>query len=145
MRILLDTNIVLRMANRGAAGSQNITSAIRQRYARGDEFFVVPQCIYEMWSVMTRPAEASNGLDFSPEEAALEVERLLTLIPLLPDPPHLFSRWLNLVSTHAVSGRPSHDARIAAAVQAHGLDALLTLNAPHFQRFGLTVLTPADL
>ena len=25
------------------------------------------------------------------------------------------------------------------------LDALLTLNAPDFKRFGLTVLTPADL
>lgn len=93
---------------------------------------------------MTRPLSA-NGLGLSPSQAHVEVQRALSFFKLLPDPSDLFPTWLDLVTIHQVSGKPSHDARLAAAVKVHQLDALLTLNAGDFKRFGLNVLTPTDL
>ncbi len=44
-----------------------------------------------------------------------------------------------------VSGRNSHDTRIAAAGLAHGVTTLLTLNTPDSKRFGIHVLHPQDV
>lgn len=141
MRLLLDTNILTAIVNRRHPQRALIIGKVQEER---HELYINPQVIYEFWVVATRP-EKVNGLNLSPADVASEVGRFQLLFEWLPDPSDLFSRWLDLVSTHAVSGRPSHDARLAAAVLAHDLDALLTLNAPDFKRFGLTVLTPADL
>jgi predicted nucleic acid-binding protein len=43
----------------------------------------------------------------------------------------------------AVQGVSVHDARIVAAMRAHGVDHILTLNGADFSRFpGTTVLDP---
>lgn len=144
MRILLDTNILVRLANGQDPGRTPVLNTLRQQVLQGSQLFLVPQNLYEFWAVATRPQQV-NGLGITPDQARQEIERFTLAYEVLPETSAVFQHWLNLVSTHAVSGRPSHDARIAAAVQAHGLDALLTLNAPHFKRFDLTVLTPADL
>lgn len=141
MRLLLDTNILTAIVNRRHPHRALIVSKVQEEV---HEMCISSQLIYEFWAVATRP-EKVNGLNLLPADVAAEVERFRLLFEWLPDPPDLFSRWLNLVSTHAVSGRPSHDARLAALMQAHGLNALLTLNAPDFKRYGLTVLTPTDL
>lgn len=48
------------------------------------------------------------------------------------------------MTTHAVSGKNAHDARLVAAMLAHGLTHLLTFNDADFQRFtGITTVTPA--
>ncbi|WP_133161838.1 type II toxin-antitoxin system VapC family toxin [Deinococcus koreensis] len=144
MRLLLDTNIPARLVNTGSPGHNEATDLIRTLSRSGHEMVVVPQCVYELWSVMTRPVGAPNGMGFSPERARSAVDDLSGWLTFLPDTPAIYDRWLELVSRFGVSGRPSHDARLAAAVLAHGLDGILTLNAPDFKRFSVNVLTPAD-
>lgn len=46
------------------------------------------------------------------------------------------------MTTHAVGGKNAHDARLVAAMLAHGLTHLLTFNAADFRRF--TAVTVAD-
>lgn len=145
MRVLADTNIVLRYVQQDAEQHAEVEAAIDRLMGRGDELVLVPQVMYEYWVVATRPYGTANGLSYTTEEASTALRLLSGAFALLPDPPELFITWLNLVVTHQVSGRQAHDARLAAAALAHNLDALLTLNAPDFKRFGLTVLTPADL
>jgi predicted nucleic acid-binding protein len=142
MNILLDTNILTRMAQPGHAhqpAALGATSALR---TRGDVLCLVPQVIYEFWVVATRPP-AVNGLGLAVPVAAAEVTRLKSLFPLLPDTPALFPVWERLVTTHLVAGKNAHDARLVAAMAVHGLTHLLTFNTADFARFpGVTTLDP---
>jgi hypothetical protein len=53
--------------------------------------------------------------------------------------------WENLVIQFRVSGKPAHDARLVAAMQVHGLTAILTFDRTGFSRYaGVEVVHPAD-
>ena len=144
MRILIDTNIALRFAQAGAPGHALVEHAVKTLLGRGDELMVVPQVVYELWAVGTRP-KVVNGFGWTSEEARQEMDGLSEQFSMLQDTPSIFAVWLELVTQHHVSGKPSHDARLAAAVQVHGLDAILTRNIADFKRFGLNVINPAAL
>ena len=145
MRVLLDTNILVRLANKLDHHHDLTRRLVHELFDRGDELYLVPQVIYEFWSVATRPKVGnSNGLGLTPADTAAEVQRLQQAFSLLDDPINLYDRWLILVSEYEVSGRPAHDARLAAAMLIHNLDTLLTFNTPDFKRFGTRLLHPAD-
>ncbi|HJT76516.1 MAG TPA: PIN domain-containing protein [Gemmataceae bacterium] len=144
MNVLLDTNILARLAEPGTVASQVAHDAVRALPLRGDVPCLVPQVLYELWVVATRPV-AANGLGFTPAQADAELARVLTLFPLFfPDTAAIFPEWRRLVVAHQVSGRNAHDTRLVAAMAVHGLTHLLTFNTAHFARFpGITVLDPA--
>lgn len=65
---------------------------------------------------------------------------------LLPETSAIYLAWEAIVTQHAVSGKPSHDARLVAAMQVHGLTAILTFDQTGFSRFpGIEVVHPADV
>ncbi len=144
MRYLPDTNIVLRLASEDTEKHALVKQALRQVAEQGDEIVLVPQVLYEFWGVGTRP-QPVNGFGWGVERARLEVEELLLQFPLLPDTPLVFTTWLELVTTHQVSGKQVHDARLAAAALAHGLEVLLTLNGDDFKRFEVRTVHPRDV
>lgn len=50
------------------------------------------------------------------------------------------------MAIYKVVGKTAHDARLVAAMHAHGLTHLLTFNEPDFRRYaGIIVLTPAGV
>jgi hypothetical protein len=104
MNVLLDTNILARMAQPGTAASQVALDATDALGRRGDTPCLLPQVLYELWVVGTRPA-AVNGLGFSAAQAAAELARVQALFPLLADTPAIFPQWQRLVTAHAVLGR----------------------------------------
>jgi predicted nucleic acid-binding protein len=143
MNVLLDTNLLARMAQPGTAGCQVAHDATDALGRRGDTACLVPQVLYELWAVATRPV-AVNGLGFSASQATAELSRVLALFPLLADTPAIFPEWHRLVTAHAVMGRNAHDARLVAAMMVHGLTHVLTFNVGDFARFpGIIALDPA--
>jgi predicted nucleic acid-binding protein len=145
MNVLLDTNILARMAQPGTAACQVAEDAVNALSRRGDNLFLIPQVLYELWVVVTRPL-AANGLGFTPAQAAAELTRVLTLFPLLPDAAGIFPQWRQLVLAHQVTGKNAHDARLVAAMNVHGVTHLLTFNTADFVRYqGITALDPAAL
>ncbi len=55
----------------------------------------------------------------------------------------IYRTWSNLVEQHGVSGRQVHDANHVAAVMAHGLDGILTLDERDFRRYpGIAIIRP---
>lgn len=95
--------------------------------------------------VATRPVE-QNGLGMTPAAAALELTRLKSIFVLLPETPAIYPVWESLVTQHQVSGKPSHDARLVAAMLVHGLTAVLTFDRSGFSRFpGIEVIHPDDV
>ena len=71
----------------------------------------------------------------SPPAVAAELARLKSMFLLLPETATIFPIWEALVTEHQVSGKPAHDARLVAAMQAHGLTAILTFDKTGFSRY----------
>ena len=139
--VLLDTNILLRLAEPAHPQAAAAATAVDTLRRNGDVPVVLSQNLYEFYVVATRP-KAVNGLGMSPEDAVSRIARIESLAIHQDDTTEVFGKWLSLVESHAVRGKPAHDARLAAAALVHGVDAVLTFNAGDFARYGLAVRTP---
>lgn len=134
MNILLDTKILTRWVNPKDPGHPKVRIALRKLRAGGHSPTLVPQCLYELWAVATRPVEV-NGMGLSVEDALTKLQIAKRMFQVLRDERAILPRWLELVETYQVTGKPSHDARLVAAMLRHGLTHLLTFNTQDFRRY----------
>lgn len=145
MSYVLDSNILLRMAQDTHPMHAEATKATTTLIRQGETVYIIPQNFYEFWSVATRDVQY-NGLGLSVPDANAEINRLRTLFSFLPDSPAIYPEWQRLVTVHGVSGRDSHDTRIVAAMNVHQVSHLLTFNKDDFTRYpGITVLIPSEM
>lgn len=145
MRILLDTNILLRISDRDHASHAMAVSVVELLETSGHEAVVVPQVLYEYWVVATRPLE-NNGLGSDIASVEADLDEWSSTFRLLLDERGVFTRWHSLVTNYEVKGKTAHDARLVAAMQRHGVTNLLTFNKPDFIRFtSIHVFTPAEI
>ena len=144
MRILLDTNVLLRSIEPMHAHHSAVVEAVAKLHEMGHELAIAPQVLYEFWSVATRPIER-NGLGMTPVEAHAQLIAMQRLFRLLRDERAIYAVWEQLVVAHAVRGKQAHDARLAAAMQRHSVTHILTFNASDFARYAVTPLTPTDV
>ena len=106
---------------------------------------VAPQNLIEFWAVATRPVE-HNGLGMSVPQAAAQIGRLKRFFLVLSETAGLYAEWERLVVQHQVIGRTTHDARLVAAMNVHGLENHLTFNTQHFARFpGINAIHPQEV
>ena len=144
---VVDTSLLVRQADTNSADRPIALRAFQNLSFAGETLCVVPQNMVEFWVVATRP-QAVNGLGLSVAEADAERQRLEALFPLLSDTPDLYLRWVDLVNKFGVSGKPSHDARIVAAMLTHNVTHILTFNGADFRRYaslGIVVVDPASV
>jgi len=132
--VLVDTSTLLRTLQPLHPQREIARSTIKALTEQGRELHIVPQNLVELWVVATRPVE-QNGLGMSSPTVAAELARLKSMFLLLPETPTIFPIWEALVTEHQVSGKPAHDARLVAAMQAHGLTAILTFDKTGFSRY----------
>ena len=138
----MDSSILVRSTEKGTTRYQEATDAVVALLKKGEELFIVPQCLYEFWAVATRP-KASKCLGWTPKRTAIEITNIQARFVMKPDDPGIFAAWYTLVTSHGVRGKPSHDARLVAAMLVHGLTHLLTENDTDFIRYTrITVVTP---
>ena len=142
--MLVDTSLLVRTMQPHHELSVVAKRAIDKFRLQNRSLYLVPQNLVEFWVVATRPV-GQNGLGLSIPEAASELMRLKSIFPLLPDAPAIYEIWENLVIQYQVSGKPAHDARLVAAMQVHGITAILTFDRTGFSRYaGIEVVHPAD-
>lgn len=145
MTVLFDTNILTRAAQPGHVHHPLALKAGDILKSRGEDLCIVPQVMYEFWTVATRPP-GENGLGLKTVEARAELARIKRLFSMLPETPAIFVVWEELVSTHDVKGKNTYDARLVASMRVHGITHILTFNAADFSRYpGITALTPQAL
>ena len=145
MRYLIDTNILLRLAEPGHQMHAAAQNAINVLVTNGDELCVFPQNLIELWNVTTRPAKY-NGLGFTQLQTQSEVQRIEKFFRLILDKPGIYAEWKRLVIAHAVEGKEVHDTRIVAAMNVHRISQLLTFNKDDFKRFtNFVTLSPTEL
>lgn len=134
MRVLVDTNILLRSAQPNHPLSSQATHAVSKLVRQNDSVFFCPQTIAEFWNVATRPAD-KNGLGLSPEETLKDVGNIEKLLTLLPDVPAIYNAWKRIVTIHKVKGVKVYDARLIAVMSVYAIESILTFNTTDFERF----------
>lgn len=145
MSYLVDMNLLLRMAEPKHSMYRTALDATEVLRKRGESLNVVSQNLIEFWAVATRP-RANNGLGMTVDEAASELKGIKVLFVLLLDGPAVFSEWEKLVVQYRVSGKQAHDARLVAAMRAHGVTPLLTFNTDDFKRYAeITAVHPTSI
>jgi predicted nucleic acid-binding protein len=142
---LLDTNILLRSIEPGHPMHAEAVEAVALLLSAGETVGVLPQNIAEFWNVCTRPA-GSNGLGLSAGKAAHEVNQIESILDVFPDRHEAYDRWKEIVVKHSVLGVKVHDARIAAAMNVHNIENIVTFNDKDFRRYqGITAFTPQKI
>ena len=145
MRILVDTNVLARLAHKNHPHTAVVNAALRQLWTDGHELRVVPQVLYEFWSVATRPIE-HNGLGFSTATVDADIERFSRIFSVLRDERGILEPWRIIATKYNVQGKQGHDARLVAAMHRHALTHLLTFNVTDFQRYaGIALLDPRSV
>ena len=145
MRVLVDTNILLRSAQPIHPMCSQATHAVARLLRDKHSVFICAQNIAEFWNVATRPAEL-NGLGLSPEEVLQEVGQIERLLTLLPDVPAIYPAWKGIVQNHHVQGVKVYDARLVAVMTVYDVEHVLTFNAEDFKRYSsITALHPSSM
>jgi predicted nucleic acid-binding protein len=84
VKILVDTNVLVRSVERAHPLSRVARGALRHLYEQNHELYVATQNISEFWNVCTRPAKL-NGLGNSIEAASRLTSRLESFFTILPE------------------------------------------------------------
>jgi predicted nucleic acid-binding protein len=145
MRVLVDTNILLRSAQTDHPLSDQATRAVSRLIRQREAVFFCSQNIAEFWNVATRPTDL-NGLGLTHEEAIQEVSHIERLLTLLPDIPAVYAAWKDVVRNHKVQGVKVYDARLIALMNVHAVESILTFNTADFKRYSnITALHPTSI
>ena len=149
MAQLLDTNVLVRLANTADARHAVAARAVVELHRHGEILHITPQVLVEFRNVATRPT-AVNGLGLSTVDAEAQAAAFEAAFPLLAETPAIYPAWKALVTTLGVIGKQVHDARLVAVCHVHGVTHLLTFNVAHFARFagfgpGVVVVDPASV
>ncbi len=149
MTYLLDTNVLVRLANTADAQHAAATRAVVELHRRNETLNITAQVLIEFRNVATR-STALNGLGISTVDAEAKASGFEAKFPLLAETPAIYPAWKALVTAVGTLGKQVHDARLVAVCHAHGVTHLLTFNTAHFARMlgfgpGLVVVDPATV
>jgi predicted nucleic acid-binding protein len=145
MDCLIDTNIILRSADRSNPASQVARNAMKALFRNGNRLCVAKQTLMEAWVVATRPRDV-NGFGFSAQFAFEGLFKIKRLFHLLAESDDVYGEWETLVHANQVLGKAAYDARLVAVMNVHGIKHILTFNTADFARYrGITVLHPEQL
>lgn len=145
MSLLIDTNVLLRIADSQSFGHPVASAALNNLRSNDIDTFICAQVIVEFWAVATRP-ESANGLGWPVTKTTEAIREIRSQFPLLAETADGLDRWLDLVSGCQVSGKHVHDARLAALAMANGVTRFLTFNISDFpSNWGVEAIHPKQL
>ena len=142
--IFIDTNILLAAIN----PNHPKHSAVNQLFAAKKFQQALPtistQILFEAWASLTR-AENANGLGLLPAQAAVMIQSFYLDFSVIDVPVGMMPDWLELVRQAKIVGRHTYDSVIAATMQYHHIENIITYNTKDFAKFsGIVCVTPED-
>ena len=149
MSHLVDTSLLLRIANPGDTLFDVAVSAVAELHRQSEVLYLAPQNLVEFRGSATRPLDV-NGLGLSSDQAQFQSAEFEAMFPLLLETPEIYPAWKALVEAADVKGKQVHDARLIAICQVYSITHILTFNVRHFTRMaafapGITVVEPASV
>ena len=145
-RCLVDTPLLVRLANSSDVLYPVALRAVTELHLRGVQLCITPQNLIEFRNVGTR-ANNENGLGYSIAQVEEKAEEFEALFTVLDDVSDIYGAWKTLVHQASIIGKQVHDARLIACCEVHSMDSTLTFNSRHFVRFlpylpGWSVIDP---
>jgi hypothetical protein len=114
------------------------------RAVRGEvELCLTSQVLAEFFAIVTNPKRVSDPR--TPDDAVAAIEAVLALpgATLLPVPPQVTSRWLEMLRHHPVRGGAVFDLQLIATLVVNGVERICTFNRADFEGFpGLEIVAP---
>jgi predicted nucleic acid-binding protein len=148
MSYLLDTGILLRVADRRDPLHNTVFAAVQVLIGPGEELHMATQNMAEFCNVATRPV-TNNGLGLKPNDALdLLAHEIEPVCSALAEPPSVYAELKRLIATYGVVGKQVHDARLVAMMLVWKIENVLTLNEHDFRRYepeGIKIFTPASI
>jgi predicted nucleic acid-binding protein len=142
---LLDTNILVYFVHLDSVHHRSSRESVELLEREGHLPVFTPQNAVEFWAVATKPTSA-GGLGYLVDEARAHLEAFGRRFEFLPETPHLFHAWLDVVHQYGTVGRNVFDARLAAAMSLHRIPKIVTENFKDFKRYPfLTPLAPKEI
>ncbi|MCC5621970.1 PIN domain-containing protein [Nostoc sp. CHAB 5715] len=110
MAFLIDTNIILRLAQLEHPMRSDSLNALTILKMQAKDYYLTPQNLIEYWRTCTRPTDR-NGLGMTVADADAALTDLEDVFTILPDIPDIYEQWRRLVVNYGVMGVNVHDAR----------------------------------
>ena len=132
---VLDTNVLVGLVSNSDWKYKSATNAVARYRQQGKPLILIPQAVYEFWAVATRPTKERGGLGFTTQHTKQCVQRFFRLATFHEDDHTIYEIWEALVDRHDTKGKPSHDARIVAAMIAHNCSDILSYDERDFSRY----------
>ena len=133
-RVMLDTNVLLAATDEGRAEQRDALVIVNEWAAGGVTLCTSGQILREYLAVATRPAER-NGLGLKPADAVSNVRAIRERTVFLTEDARVADRLQVLLTDVECGGKQVHDANVVATMLAHGVSAVVTMNAGDFARF----------
>ena len=139
--VFLDTNILVYHTFSGSPLYIAANKRINEFQNSGIKLCISRQVLRESAAVLSRKDHAAGSL--SRDQLINAIEGFNANCLVLEDNSSVTDHWLQLLSTHNISGRQVYDANIAATMLCYGVKSLLTNNVIDFKRFepGIKVLS----
>ena len=145
MKVLLDTNILLRLSEKTHPHHLPAVEALRHWAGEGHTFCIGSQTISEFLAVAPRPLK-DRGLGMAPAVADGELSKVTSALDVLYDSPAIMTELRRLIVAHDVAGKSVHDTRLVAAMNVNGIKEIATFNGHDFSRFNMiSVFDPSKL
>jgi predicted nucleic acid-binding protein len=147
MLYIVDTNVLLRFAQRTDSQNSLVRSVIARLQFDGHQLLTTVQNCTEFWNVATRPTE-SNGFGITISECDESLRQIENIFTVVPSSTTVYNTWRSLVTNFNVSGVKVHDAHLVAIMLAHGVERILTFNDQDFRRFepaGIEAIHPGAI
>lgn len=144
---LIDTNVLLRLAERNHPLYPTIRASMRGLRERDHELRIGSQNCIEFWNVATRPVK-KNGFGLTPARTEKILRLIERLSSVILDTPTIYYEWRKLVVKFQVSGVQVHDACLVAAMKANKITHILTFNTSDFTRYkdeGVIAVSPSEI
>jgi predicted nucleic acid-binding protein len=133
-RVLVDTNLLLYLTDDQSEFYQPTRLAIEMLTGDGVGPCMTMQNVLEFWAVCMRP-RVSGGFEFGHDKAEARLEDLENTFSVLPESAEMYDLWRRILREHEVRGRQVYDARLVAAMHAHGVQTILAKNTKDFRRY----------
>jgi len=148
MAHLLDTGILLRLADERDPLHPVVDSAVESLIAQREELLIGTQNVAEFWNVATRPL-AANGLELPASAVLTLLETVIEPVcSVLVETDEIYHEFKRLGKKYEFRGKQAHDARLVALMRCWGIDKILTLNDRDFLRYeaeGIVAVNPRSL
>lgn len=132
--VFVDTNVLVHSNNADSPFQKEARQRLQDLAAAGHPMWISRQVLREYAAVISRLMNERNAFD-GPAIAA-DLLRFEQEFLVADDNAAVSAQLRALIVSHAVKGKQTHDANVAATMLVHSITRLLTHNEKDFRRFG---------